>query len=71
MTYSDKYGNFFGRIDENGDVVVLHVEDGSPATNLDASVYPIGSRLSARYEHASGIILARAVAEYIGIEIEE
>src|SRR5258708_27897008 len=41
MTYSDKYGEFFGRLDERGNVCVLHVEDGLPATRLDASVYPI------------------------------
>jgi len=41
MTYSDKYGQFYGRLDERGNVTVLHVLDGSPATRLNASVYPI------------------------------
>ena len=57
MTYRDKYGEFFGRVNHDGDVMVLHVEDGLPATRLDAAVYPIGSALSARYEHPAGIVL--------------
>ena len=82
MAYTDKHGEFFGRLDERGNVTVLHVEDGAPATRLDASVYPIvylvddeGVRertadLSARYEYADGITLARADADRLGIEIE-
>lgn len=64
-------GTFFGRLDDNGNVVVLHVEDGAAATRLDASVYPVNSDLSARYEHAAGIVLTRADALRIGIKIEE
>lgn len=83
MAYSDKHGEFFGRLDESGNVAVLHVEDGLPATRLDASVYPVlyredddgntttrTSQLSARYEHAAGIILTRGDADRLGIEIE-
>lgn len=70
MTYSDKHGTFFGRLDSSGNVVVLHVEDGAAATRLDAPVYPLGSALSARYEHAEGLILKRVDAENIGLEIE-
>jgi hypothetical protein len=82
--YSDKYGQFFGRLDERGNVTVLHVEDGLPATRLDASVYPViadatddgelanwrSSSLSARYEFPEGIVLSRADADKLGIEIE-
>lgn len=69
-TYSDKHGEFFGRINEDGNVDVLHVEDGSAATRLDASVYPVGSDVSARYEHPAGIVLTRDDATKLGIEIE-
>jgi hypothetical protein len=80
MTYSDKYGTFFGRLDEHGNVAVLHVEDGLPATRLADSVYPIlystdrkhqriGSR-SVRYEYRSGIVLTPRDAARLGIEVE-
>ena len=60
----------FGRINENGNVTVFEA-DGSTATRIDANVYPVGSNLSARYEHAEGIELAVADAEKIGLMIEE
>ena len=68
-TYSDKHGDFFGRINQDGNVDVLHI-DGAAATRLDASVYPVGSDVSARYEHPAGIVLTRADADKLGIEIE-
>ena len=61
---------FFGRINEDGNVVVLHVEDGAVATRLDCSVYPVGSQVSARYEHPAGITLNVADAKRIGLDIE-
>lgn len=83
MTYSDKYGTFFGRQDGNGDVTVLRVEDGSAATRLDASVYPritvcdaagaavvIDDDVSARYDHPGGITLTLHDAMRLGIEVE-
>lgn len=70
MSYQDKFGSFFGRINADGNVIVLHSEDGEAATRLDASVYPIGSEQSARYEHASGIVLSKDDAAKIGLEIE-
>lgn len=83
MAYSDKYGEFFGRHDEHGNIAILHVSDGAAATRLDASVYPVlyrqdddgntvehSSELSARYEHAQGIALAEDDANRLGIEIE-
>lgn len=69
MSYADKHGAFFGRITEAGDVAVFH-EDGSVATRLDANVYPVGSKVSARYEHPQGITLTRADAQKLGIELE-
>ena len=69
MAYTDQHGEFFGRTNENGNVDVLHA-DGSAATRLDASVYPVGSDVSARYEHPAGIVLTRADADRLGLEIE-
>ena len=69
MAYIDQYGEFFGRKTEAG-IAVLHVTDGEPATRLDASVYPVGSELSTRYEHPEGITLSAADAAALGIEIE-
>ena len=71
MDYSDKYGTFFGRLTDEGDVAVCHVSDGSAATRLDASVYPSGSSQSTRYEHPAGIVLSVADAARLGIVIEE
>ena len=70
MAYSDKYGEFFGRVNDDGDVIVLHVSDGSPATRLDANVYPVGFCVtSARYEHPEGIVLTIADAEALDLEL--
>lgn len=71
MTYTDKYGSFFGRVNGNDLVSVLHVEDGSPATRLEAPVWPVGSKLGCGYEHLEGIVLTRADADAIGLEIED
>lgn len=60
----------FGRLTDEGHVAILHVEDGEPVTRLDATVYPVGSSLSARHEHPQGIVLTRADADKLGIEIE-
>jgi len=61
----------FGRIREDGDIDVLHYESGEAVTRIDASVYPVGSDLSARWEHAAGIVLTREDAEKIGLYLEE
>jgi hypothetical protein len=60
----------FYRVTENGDAAILWAESGEPVTKVDASVYPVGSSLSARYEHADGIVLTVADAESIGIQGE-
>lgn len=59
----------FGRIDTDGNVAVLMSNDGSCATRIDANVYPVGSTLSARYEHPEGIIISLVDAINIGLEI--
>ncbi|MBZ7361715.1 hypothetical protein ACLBW7_10135 [Klebsiella grimontii] len=61
----------FGRINEEGNVDILYVEDGFPVTRLDASnVYPVNSSLSVNYDHAEGITLTQEDARRIGIDIE-
>lgn len=84
MTYSDKYGTFFGRRDGRGNVAVLHTDDGSAATRLDASVYPLvvsmdaegndtatEGDVSARYEHPEGIVLTPGDAAMLGLVVED
>lgn len=60
---------FFGRVDSNGNVRVFH-SSGEAATRIDANVYPVGSDLSARYEHPDGIVLTSEDAKRLGIEID-
>jgi hypothetical protein len=67
--YQDQHGEFFGRVNEDGNVDVLHA-DGSAATRMDCSVYPIGSDVSARYEHPAGITISQDDAKRIGLDIE-
>lgn len=71
MTYSDKHGEFFGRILDDGAVAVFH-ESGETATRMDCSLYTVDSdgSKSVRYEHPEGIVITRADAEKIGLEIE-
>jgi len=60
----------FGRVNANGDIVVLMIDDGSSVTKIDANVYPVGSSVSAHYEHAEGIVLTIEDAKLIKLEIE-
>lgn len=62
--------NMFYRVNDNGDADILNSEDGSRVTRIDASVYPVGSLVSARYEHPEGIVLSINDAEAIGIAAE-
>lgn len=62
--------NMFGRINAEGNVDVLMIEDGAAVTRIDANVYPVGSQLSARYEHPDGIVLTAADAKTTGLTIE-
>lgn len=59
----------FYRINENGDAAIFH-DSGEAATKIDANVYPVGSDLSARYEHAEGVVLTIDDAKKIGIDAE-
>jgi hypothetical protein len=66
----DAINQMFGRINADGNVVVLMAEDGAPVTRIDANVYPVGSSTSARYEHPEGIVLTTADAAAIKLNIE-
>ena len=60
----------FGRFDEDGNVMLLHVEDGHAVTRLDADIYPVGSDLSTRWDHPEGIVITPEDAAELGVEIE-
>ncbi len=62
--------NCFGRKNGDGNVDILHIEEGAAVTRLDANVYPVGSNFSAKYEHSEGIVLTADDAESVGIKIE-
>ena len=61
---------YFYKIDENGNAIILTVADGEAVTRIDANIYPVGSELSTRYEHPDGIVLTIEDAKKIGIEEE-
>ena len=60
----------FYRKNNEGHAVILYSSDGAPVTRIDANVYPVGSDLSACYEHPAGIVLTVSDAEKIGINQE-
>ena len=60
----------FGRFNEAGDIMLLHVEDGHAVTRLDDDIYPVGSDLSTRWEHPEGIVITPEDAAELGVEIE-
>lgn len=60
----------FARRNDSGNFSILDNESGHPATRLDASVYPVGSDLGCRYEHAKGIVLTREDVIAAGIDFE-
>ena len=50
---------------------IFYAETGEAVTRIDANVYPIGSELSARYEHPRGIYLTESDVRRLKIEIEK
>lgn len=62
----------FGRVTDSGDVSLHYSVDGGAVTRLDGVVgfYPVDADLSVQYEHATGIVLSRADAIRLGVEIE-
>ncbi len=69
MSYANE---IFGRINESGNVDILHAEDGGTVTRIDEciTVYPVGSDRSTAYEHAEGIVLTVNDAKRLRISIE-
>jgi hypothetical protein len=63
-------GYMFYRINDEGNAQIFE-DNGEVVRRIDANVYPIGSDLSARYEHPNGIVLSVADAEKIGINFED
>ena len=59
----------FYRLNDDGNAVVFD-DDGSVATRMDANVYPVGSDVSARHEHANGIVLSVSDACDAGVSKE-
>jgi len=64
-------GAMFGRLTESGDVAVFW-QDGETVTRIDiAGLYPVGSDLGSRYEHANGIVISQPNAKKIGLKMED
>lgn len=59
----------FGRINNQGNVDLFDMS-GDAATRVDANIYPVGSSVSARYEHPEGITISKQDAERIGVQID-
>ena len=70
----DDIDEIFGRIGQAGNVALVYGIDAHPVTRLPETitptVWPVGSDLSAYYEHAAGIVLTAEDASRIGVEIE-
>ncbi len=62
-------GQLYGRMDLDGNVL-LEDANGDIVTRIDADVYPVDSKLSARQEHPDGITLTRSDAAKLGVVIE-
>ena len=61
----------FGRINNDGNVDILYINDGDRVTRLNADgIYPVNSLLSTKYEHAYGIILLMDQCKTLNIAIE-
>ena len=62
--------NIFARKRDDGTYDILEMEDGEPVTRIDINEYPVGSELSARYEHPAGIVFTLDQVVKNNIEIE-
>lgn len=67
---SKQLENLFYRLNDQGNAVILYADTGEAVTRIEANIYPVGSNLSAAYEHPEGIVLSVADAERIGIRSE-
>jgi len=70
MAYRDELDTIIGRKNNDGTISLIYSGDGEAVTRINEDVYPVGSALSARYEHPRGIVLTREDAIKLGIEIE-
>jgi len=62
-----KNKNYFGRLNKDGNVIVLNM-DGSIASRVNVEgLYPVDSDFSVKYEHPEGIILSLADARILGL----
>lgn len=60
--------NIFGRLNSNGDINILHVEDGAAVTRItEITVWPVGSDFGSGYEHPEGITVTIADAVRLGL----
>lgn len=59
----------YGRTNADGNISVWSASTGAAVTFMPADVKPVGSQLSARKNHPKGIVLTRADALAIGLEI--
>ncbi len=61
----------YGRINHDGNIE-LFFSEGDPVRRLEyaANVYPVDSQFSCAYEHNDAIILTKADAKSLNIEIE-
>lgn len=61
---------FYGITRDDGNIDIVHIDHGAPATRIDADIYPVASDLSTRHEHAAGIILTPEDADKLGLLID-
>jgi hypothetical protein len=69
--FYDERGVGFYAVRVGRGLVKILEEDGSPATRVEARLWPVGSQFSSRYDHPEGIFLLAKDARRAGIPIEE
>lgn len=64
----------FGQVNEDGGVMLFHIEDGEALTRFREdwpTTYAINSGFSCEYEHPEGIVISKQDAESLGVNIQE
>lgn len=65
----------YGKLNANGNVSLLYVDDGYPVTRLDTEgferIYPANSDLSTDWEHPEGIVLTLSDCHHLKIDVED
>ena len=59
----------FYRLNEKGNAAIFN-DAGTVVTSMAANVYPVGSDVSARYDHPGGIVLSVSDAYAAGVSKE-